>query len=52
MTSRMATAMSDIVCLATSDTKHLYIMDVSSVKPDISLADVLYICKDGVYKQA
>ena len=43
MTSHMATAMFDIVCLATSDTKHLYIMDVSSVKVDISLTDVLML---------
>ena len=35
--------MFDIVCLATSDTKHLYIMDVSSVKLDISLTDVLML---------
>ena len=29
--------------LVTGDTKHLYIMDVSSVKLDISLTDVLML---------
>ena len=43
MTSHMATAMFDIVCSVTGDTKHLYIMDVSSVKLDISLTDVLML---------
>ena len=43
MTSHMATVMFDIVCSATGDTKHLYIMDVSSVKVDISLTDVLML---------
>ena len=43
MTSHMATAMFDIIYLVTGDTKHLYIMDVSSVKVDISLTDVLML---------